>query len=173
MLREAFGHHAWATRQLLDHCSSLPTELLDRPVDATYGSILDTFRHLVDADASYLHRISGGDLGEMVDDDRALSFDDVVALHERNAAGWETVLERGADPDAAIVHERSDGTVRRATAGVRLAQALHHGSDHRSQISTALTLLGHPAGEFDVWTWGEAVGLASVSPRTSGTSSPR
>ena len=162
MLREGFRHHAWATRQLLDHSATLPQETLERRVDAVYGSILDTFRHLVDADASYLLRISGGDLGEMIEDDQALSFDDVVALHERNAAGWEALLDRGVDPEADIAHDRGNGETRHATAGVRLAQALHHGSDHRSQISTALTTLGHPAGEFDAWSWGESVGLARI-----------
>ena len=163
MLREAFRHHAWATRQLLDHCATLPPSTLERSVDAVYGSILDTFRHVVDADASYLHRISGGDLGAMIDDDRSLSFDDVVALQERNAAGWETLLDRGVEPVAELEHDRGNGETRHATVGVRLAQALHHGSDHRSQIATALTILGHPADEFDVWAWGESVGLCRVT----------
>ena len=43
---------------------------------------------------------------------------------------------------------------RDATIGIRLAQVLHHGSDHRSQISTALTTLGHAPPEFDVWAYG-------------------
>jgi uncharacterized damage-inducible protein DinB len=163
VLREAFGHHAWATRQLLDHCAALPPGTLERPVDAVYGSILDTFRHIVDADASYLHRLSGGDLGAIIDDDHALSFDDVVAQHERNAADWETLLGRGVDPDTDIAHERGNGETRHATVGVRLAQALHHGSNHRSQIATALTTLGHPADEFDVWAWGESVGLCHIT----------
>ena len=46
-----------------------------------------------------------------------------------------------------------------ATIGIRLAQVLHHGSDHRSQICTALTILGYPPPEFDVWAYGETVGL--------------
>jgi uncharacterized damage-inducible protein DinB len=163
VLREGFGHHAWATQQLLDHCRALPPEVLNEPVPATYGSILDTFRHLVAADAGYLHRVSGGARGELVDDE-LLSFDEVVALHERTTAGWDDYLSGQIDPDLVIVHDRGDGTVRHSTVGVRLAQALHHGSDHRSQICTALTTLGHPADEFDVWEWGESVGLVRTEP---------
>jgi hypothetical protein len=37
------------------------------------------------------------------------------------------------------VDEEGDG--RDATIGIRLAQAVHHGTDHRSQISIALTAL--------------------------------
>ena len=37
--------------------------------------------------------------------------------------------------------------------GIRLAQALHHGTDHRSQICTALTTLGVEPPEIDVWAF--------------------
>ncbi len=49
-------------------------------------------------------------------------------------------------------------------AGIRLAQVLHHGTDHRSQICTALTTLGHEPPEIDVWEYGEVVGLGSRVP---------
>jgi uncharacterized damage-inducible protein DinB len=162
MLREAFRHHAWATRQLLDHCASLPAELLERPVEGVYGTILDTLEHLVDSDAWYLWGITGGELGARTDMD--FTFADIAELADRNAADWETLLARDLDTDADVAVVRSTGETRHATLGVRLAQALHHGSDHRSQISTALTTVGHPAGEFDVWAWAGSVGLSHVSP---------
>jgi uncharacterized damage-inducible protein DinB len=40
-------------------------------------------------------------------------------------------------------------------AGDRLAHALHHGTDHRSQICTALTSLGVKPPGIDVWESGE------------------
>jgi uncharacterized damage-inducible protein DinB len=159
MHREGFRHHAWATRQLLDHCATLSPEELERAMPGMYGGVLATFRHLVDADAWYLWCITAEELGEDVRDKDALWLDDVSALADRIARQWETLLARELDPDAEIVVRRKDGSMRSATLGVRLAQALHHGSDHRSQISTALTTLGHPVDELDVWAWGEAVGL--------------
>jgi uncharacterized damage-inducible protein DinB len=48
----------------------------------------------------------------------------------------------------------ADGFTRDATVGVRLAQALHHGSDHRSQICTALTSLGVEPPGIDLWEYG-------------------
>jgi len=38
--------------------------------------------------------------------------------------------------------------------GNRLAQALHHGTDHRSQICTALTTLVVEPPLIDVWDFG-------------------
>ena len=37
-------------------------------------------------------------------------------------------------------------------------QVVHHGTDHRSQICTALTHLGVEPPLIDAWDWGEATG---------------
>ena len=57
----------------------------------------------------------------------------------------------------------------RSTAGVevytlRLAQALHHGTDHRSQICTALTTLGVEPPSIDVWEFGLQAGRSRDLP---------
>jgi uncharacterized damage-inducible protein DinB len=49
--------------------------------------------------------------------------------------------------------------------GIRLAQALHHGTDHRSQICTALTALGVEPPDIDLWAFGEQHGrVIEVQP---------
>ena len=45
-----------------------------------------------------------------------------------------------------------------APVGFRLAQALHHGTDHRSQICTAPTTLGVEPPHIDVWDFGMDTG---------------
>ena len=39
--------------------------------------------------------------------------------------------------------------------GIRLAQAIHHGTDHRSQVCTALTTLGIEPPAIDVWDYAD------------------
>jgi uncharacterized damage-inducible protein DinB len=51
--------------------------------------------------------------------------------------------------------------------GIRLAQALHHGTDHRSQICTALTTLGVEPPSIDVWDFGERDGRVVEIPPPS------
>jgi uncharacterized damage-inducible protein DinB len=70
------------------------------------------------------------------------------------------VAAAGTEPDAdAITLEQDDdGFERRATMGIRFAQALHHGTDHRSQICTALTRLGVEPPNIDVWVFGKEAG---------------
>ncbi len=162
----AFRHHAWATKGFIDACSGLTAAQLDEPIAAIYGSVLDTLRHIVGADTWYLWVVSDGHQGRGRQDDAALSFTDVRDLAVENAEGWERLLKQVdlTDEDRDVVATRLDGTERHATLGVRLAQALHHGSDHRSQVATALTHLGIEPPDLDVWSWGEAHGKSRSTP---------
>ena len=68
MLDDAFAHHVWASIRLLDACAGLTPEQLETSVPGTYGSILETARHLVGSDAFYLFRITG-DESYVIDED--------------------------------------------------------------------------------------------------------
>jgi uncharacterized damage-inducible protein DinB len=68
---------------------------------------------------------------------------------------WSRFLGVPIDPDQ-MVHEvdDSDGYERTAPLAFRLAGTLNHGSDHRSQICTALTTLGIEPPKIDVMSYG-------------------
>ncbi len=51
--------------------------------------------------------------------------------------------------------------------GIRLAQAIHHATDHRSQICTALTSLGLTPPQIEPWDFGTATGRAREVPAAS------
>jgi uncharacterized damage-inducible protein DinB len=59
----------WATLRLLDACLSLGPEQLETTVPGTYGSILETMRHLVGSDTWYLFRLSD-ERTTLIDEDR-------------------------------------------------------------------------------------------------------
>lgn len=151
-LHDAFGHHVWATLRVIDECQSLTEQQLGTPVPGTYGSILDMLRHIVGADAWYLFVMTGGRVPEI--DEDTMSLDQLREVVVRNEAGWLSLLAEGRDPLVDVVTNRDDGTKGHAPLGIRLAQALHHGSDHRSQICTGLTALGLEPPEIDVWAYG-------------------
>jgi uncharacterized damage-inducible protein DinB len=58
-LADAFEHHVWATQRLIDTCLGFSPEQLETAVPGTYGSILETMRHLVDGDSTYLVWLTG------------------------------------------------------------------------------------------------------------------
>ena len=70
---DAFGHHVWATVRLIDACSGLSHAQLDAAVPGIYGSIIDTLRHFVGSDSSYLFALSGGRVAMADVDDMGLT----------------------------------------------------------------------------------------------------
>lgn len=153
LLGDAFAHHVWATLRLIDACLELSPQQLETAVPGTYGSILSTMRHLVGSDSWYLFDITG-DRARRIDEGR-MDLPDLRAAMETDGAAWTEFLSRDPDPDAVSREvDEDDGYERDATIGVRLAQALHHGTDHRSQVCTALTTLGVEPPSIDVWEFG-------------------
>jgi uncharacterized damage-inducible protein DinB len=163
-LGDAFAHHVWATLTLADVCLELSGEQLASSVPGTYGTIFDTMRHLVGSDASYLFVTSKGEVERV--DEEAMNLAELRAEMERHGPAWANVIA-DADPDEVLVRYRDDGSAIRAPVSIRLAQALHHGTDHRSQICTALTALGIEPPFIDVWDYGEQVGMVLEDPATS------
>ena len=84
-----------------------------------------------------------------------------------NGAAWSSLLAQDLDADVVVVRHRDDGSESHAPVGIRLAQALHHGTDHRSQICTALTTLGVEPPPIDVWDFAEQDGRLVVVPPAS------
>jgi uncharacterized damage-inducible protein DinB len=152
LLNDAFGHHIWATRRLIEACEALEPQQLATSAPGTYGSILMTLRHLVGSDCSYLF-VSTDGLRPMIDPDE-MDLSQLRAVMEDNDAAWSRLLENDVDPDRWQVRHRDDGSETHATLGIRLAQALHHGTDHRSQVCTALTMLGIEPPDIDAWEYG-------------------
>jgi uncharacterized damage-inducible protein DinB len=165
LLTDAYRHHAWATLRLLDACADLTDAQLATTVPGTYGSTLETLRHLVESDTWYLHVITDQQVPTV--DAEQMAVPALRELMERNSAAWERVLASDPDPDRVIVRKRDDGSETHAPLGIRLAQAIHHGTDHRSQVCTALTSLGMEPPFIDVWDFGEATGRTKEIPPTS------
>ena len=165
LLADAFGHHVWATLQLLDACLPLSPVQLDTTVPGTYGSILETVRHLIGADSSYLFVLTGGRVSEI--DEARMDLRELRAAMEANRAAWASLLTQNLDPDSVVARHRDDGTDSQAPMGIRLAQAVHHGTDHRSQICTALTTLGIEPPAIDVWDFAAQDGRLAEVPSSS------
>jgi uncharacterized damage-inducible protein DinB len=165
MLEDAFAHHVWATLRLMDVCLALAPEQAETAAPGTYGSILDTMRHLVGADSSYLFVASGGRT-RVIDEDH-MDLPELRAERARHGPVWSSLVAGDLDPDAVLVRHRDDGSETHAPMSIRLAQALHHGTDHRSQICTALTALGVEPPLIDVWDFGWQDGRVTEVPPTS------
>ena len=156
-LKDAFAHHVWATTQLIDACKELPPEQLQTVAPGTYGPILRTMQHLVGSDSWYLFDITG-DRARRIDPEQ-MDLNGLRSAIESDGEAWSALLATDVDPDVMVTEvDENDGFERDAVMGVRLAQALHHGTDHRSQICTALTSLSVEPPAIDVWDYALANG---------------
>jgi uncharacterized damage-inducible protein DinB len=156
ILGDAFAHHVWATERLIDACAALTPAQLTTPAPGTFGSIIDTMRHLVSADSWYLSFFDSAT--PQFDEAAETSLAELRSVMTNNGGGWTTLLARDLDPDADVVEHGDTGWEFHAMAGIRLAQVVHHGTDHRSQVCTALSSLGLTPPGIDVWDYGEAIG---------------
>ena len=168
LVDDAMAHHIWATQRLIDACADLTPEQLRTPAPGTFGPIIDTLRHIVSTDGWYLTFFR--------DWTNAIDEEDQSVTLRRPSCGHHDE-RRGLDRDPG----RGSGWRGRtwsstATAGTsirpsrfRLAQVFHHGTDHRSQVCTALTSLGIEPPEIDLWAWGEATGRTRGETLTAAT----
>ena len=148
LMVDAFAHHVWATMRLIDVCLELPPEQLDtaspgRTLDPRHAASSRRLRCLVPA-------LRHEDETFPIDEDH-MDLRELRSAMERNGARWSQLLADELEPNTVIAQvDRDDGYQKDATVGIRFAQALHHGTDHRSQICTALTSLGVEPPPIDV-----------------------
>ncbi|MGH9020285.1 MAG: DinB family protein [Acidimicrobiales bacterium] len=160
VLDDAFAHHHWATGRVLDALDSLDAGALHTTAVGVYGSILDTMRHLVSADRGYLVALTHSAIDPVDTDDADVAT--LRAVSDASAAAWAGVLASDPDADEVITRPRRDGGEIRVRAGVLWAQALHHGTDHRSQVCTVLTVAGVEPPAIDAWAYAVVRGRLEV-----------
>ena len=157
IVRSMFAHHLWATEKLIDHLEGLPQQRLDDAVPGTYGSILSTLTHLVDADGRYLLRLTTTSLPPYEDGgSRPLeTLRSELGDHEERWSGFLDRLDAGTLQ--ASITGREDYPDTHDAEGLLLLQAIHHGNDHRTQICSTLGALGEDVPDLDGWAfWAEA-----------------
>jgi len=87
------------------------------------------------------------------------------AAMESHGPAWASLVAQDLDPDEVLVRHRDDGSESRAPRGIRIAQVIHHGTDHRSQVCTILTTLGIEPPLIDVWDFADQDGrLVDTAP---------
>lgn len=165
--RDLASHHGWATNLLLTHCQGLDEATLNATAPGTYGSIIETLRHLVDAEASYMYRLTGAWPSSPWPYGEAVGID---VLLERSALLSETLerfLETDWDDDR-LGEAYGDNELFSVHAGVYLAQLIHHANEHRAHICSILGALGHEPPEVSAWAYALATGRMTSKSETAG-----
>jgi uncharacterized damage-inducible protein DinB len=121
-------------------------------VPGTYGSMIATLTHLVDADGRYLRRLREPSLPP-ADDREGVPLATLRAEIAEHRRAWTQALdelERG-ELRAAIRGHHGGYPDTDDAEGMLMIQAIHHGNDHRTQICSTLGALGEEVPELDGW----------------------
>jgi len=148
-LVEFIRYNTWANLQVLATCASLSEDQLAAPVPGAYGSVRDTFRHMLRAEADYIGRITGAP------PEPSFNWDDKPSLAEQSAFAAQTgaafldVVQRV--PPTQNVHEEENGFTMDYLAIQLYMQVINHGIEHRTNITTFLAGQGVQVPEIDNW----------------------
>jgi uncharacterized damage-inducible protein DinB len=155
MLRQ-MRHDVWATQELLARCRALSAAELQLTAPGTYGPIQKTLAHIVRANEGYLNTYGVIPQPFM---ELTAPVDEIASRLARvRDAVEELFRSKQVDFDRKIHDERRKLDME---LWVPLAQFSHHGTDHRSQICTILTLNGLAVPDLDVWTYASAEGAST------------
>lgn len=183
ILRYLSRHNVWASKALLDVCRTLTPEQLNAPATATYGSIIETFNHLVTSDGGYLSSLGGLLTPWVAAADRELekypepwsndearehvvNLDELALRIDEIERLWDSFFANEEfDPERVSILDL--GTYE-CPAGIVMAQVFHHGSVHREQICAMLTGLGIEPPDVQPWGFADATGISKfLGDRTS------
>ena len=152
-LLASFRRNEWATLALLNFCGWQPPESIGETAADVYGAIEPMFNHLAGAEVRYLKLLTGEEPAGSVHEKNAPRRTSDLAEPIRSlAARWIALLQEERDIEAMRTHDRPSG---RSTMPdwLLIAQALHHGDDHRAQIGTMLGRAGRVILEIDGWQY--------------------
>jgi uncharacterized damage-inducible protein DinB len=147
-----FRHHAWSNRVLIDFLAELPEDQLNLTVPGTYGSSINTIRHIVSGNADYVRIIPDTpEVPQIAQDGPFGGWDELRRVADAADAALIDYVSETTDDMFFI--DVDDGVAFELTRSVLLAQIIHHATEHRSQIRTTLSTHGIPPPEISLWAW--------------------
>jgi uncharacterized damage-inducible protein DinB len=158
-MNRMLGHMAWANAKTITHLQSLPEESLAAYATNPEWHVAEIIHHIVDSGDHYAFRISGipaltkpGD--PCIDD--VLAIADLARIKEQAAIVDKALLDCVDLDDIQIEFKNySDNLVKRWRSTI-LSQSIHHATEHRAQIASALEAKGFKPvdlDELDLWAF--------------------
>jgi uncharacterized damage-inducible protein DinB len=158
-LDHVLRHNTWATGTLLAFCRDLDPRASRRGAAGTYGTLYGTLQHLVGAEQWYVQLLTGELVGARIRRTQRRTLDELASIAAAIGAR-ELDVAASDDPDREIVMD--DGKGPRTTVGVILAQVVHHGNEHRTQVTTILGSNGIEPPPVSAWGYGRAAGISET-----------
>ena len=152
-------HMAWANQKTIDHLHTLPEESLKAFATNPEWHVAEIIHHIIDSADHYASRISGvpaltqpGD--PCIDDVNQIS--DLVRLKQQAAVVDKHLLECVTLEDIQLEYENYENKLVKRWRSTILSQSIHHATEHRAQIASALEAKGFMPmnlDDLDLWSY--------------------
>ena len=153
------AHMAWANQKTITHLQTLKEDSLKAFATNPEWFVAEIVHHIVDSADHYAFRISGipaltkpGD--PCIDDVKEIA--DLSRLKEQVAVVDAALLECVKLDDVQIEFKNYEGKQVKRWRSTILSQAIHHATEHRAQIASALEAKGFTPidlDELDLWAF--------------------
>ena len=146
-----FSHHLWSNLRLFELCAGLNDEQLNASISNTYGTIRDTLQHITLSERSYLSRITTSQSYKRAKGAPPLTLAEMLESIQLTGAGFIKAAPQVQATDSVEVDW--EGTPRAVPSAVILTQAIHHATEHRTQVMATLQHIGVEPPDIDGWTY--------------------
>jgi uncharacterized damage-inducible protein DinB len=148
-LVEFIRYNNWANQQVLAACMTLGESQLAATMAGAYGTIRETFHHILRAEAGYINRMTGARPQPAFKWEEAPSVAELSAYAAQVGEALLDTVQRVRPTD--LVYEEEDGKKSCYHARVLFIQIVNHGIEHRTNITTILNSLQQSPPEVDGW----------------------
>ncbi len=149
-------HMAWANQETIKHLQTLPEESLKAYATNPEWFVAEIAHHIVDSADHYVLSITGEPAITKAGDPCIADIETIADLSRlaEQAAIVDARLVAAADlEDTWLDLENDNGTFQRLRSTV-LSQAIHHATEHRAHIASALEARGFkPVDLDDISLW--------------------
>ena len=148
-LVEFVRYNQWANQTLMTLCEKLEGTLLITSIQGSAGSILQTFGHILRAEASFLKRINGKSPEPSFDWAKAPSLSQLLPYSIKLGDALLDTIQTVAP--TTNVHEEEGSWIFDYQARLIYMSLFYHGVAHRTDITTFLNTHGIELPELDIW----------------------
>ena len=154
-LERLLAHMKWANQLTIEHLQTLPNEALKAFATNPEWHVAEIMHHIVDAADAYVYRITenycelpGKSIQELE------SIADLANLKVQAELVDSALQECSKLDDVQLEFKNYSGNLVKRWRSTILSQAIHHATEHRAQIASALEARGFKPvdlDELDLW----------------------
>ena len=169
-MEKLLKHMAWANQEIFTKVSQLPNTALDAYAVNPEWTAREIMRHIASSATWYGYRLL--DRALLTDEDKAAwkskladteippaTMKDMPILLERLEKADALLFAAAQEPEGFIIHTMDGRTVSRARSTI-ISQSVHHATEHRAQLISALEAKGYNSinlDDYDVWYFSDTI----------------